>query len=332
MQISAQSIRSNGWKAITGLREGGGLQDAILATFLWSTVASAFKLTLGYTDVGPMLLTASATSLAVLFLVLVRQRKLWRLRHLWSLRDYAKSAVLGALNPFLYYLLMFSSYDLLPAQFAQPINYIWPVFLILLSAVFLGQKILRMDYIKIGMSFLGVVVISLGGGAAALAELHIGGLLCAVASAAIWAGYWILNMREERDRIVRLFVNFAFGTAFILIYLLLTDGLTMPEGRGLLGSVYIGLFEMGITYVIWFRALTSGESSARVGNVVYLVPFLSLILISGIVGERIYASTFAGLLLIMSGLLLGSLHRFSWLLAGGSHMLRMTRRVFRQVV
>lgn len=308
------------------------MQDAILATFLWATVASAFKLTLGYTDVGPMLLTASATSLAVLFLVLLRQRKLWRLRHLWTWRDYGKSAVLGALNPFLYYLLMFSSYDLLPAQFAQPINYIWPVFLILLSALFLGQKILRFDYVKICVSFLGVVVISLGGGAAALAELHIGGLICAVASAAIWAGYWILNMREERDRIVRLFVNFAFGTVFILLYLLLTDGLTLPQGRGLLGSMYIGLFEMGITYVIWFRALTSGESSARIGNVVYLVPFLSLILISGIVGERIYASTFVGLLLIMSGLFLGSLHRFSWLLAGGNHMLRMTRRVFRQVV
>ncbi len=331
MNTISQSLKHTFVRPALAMRSKGGVQDAILATFLWSTVATAFKLTLGYTDVGPMLLTASTTSLVVLFLVLVRQRKLWRLRKLWSLKDYGKSAILGALNPFLYYLLMFSSYDLLPAQFAQPINYIWPVFLILLSSIFLGQRIQRMDIAKIGTSFTGVIVISLGGGAATLAVLNIGGLACAVGSAAIWAGYWIMNMQEERDRIVRLFVNFAFGTLFIFLYLLIMGELQLPQGRGLIGSIYIGLFEMGITYVIWFRALTSGESSARVGNIVYLVPFLSLLLISGIVGEKIYPSTFAGLILIMSGLLLDSLHRFSWLQAGGGQVLSMTRKLFQQV-
>ena len=331
MHSLSQTLKRTLVQPVLQTRPSAGMQDALLATFLWSTVASAFKLTLGYTNVGPMLLVASSTSLLVLFLVLVRQRKLWRLRKLWSIRDFGKSALLGALNPFLYYLLMFSSYDLLPAQFAQPINYVWPVFLIILSAMFLKQRLLKMDMMKIGISFTGVVVISLGGGAAAIAELHVGGLLCAVGSAAIWAVYWMMNMQEERDRIVRLFVNFAFGTLFILVYLAITGDLQLPEGPGLAGSIYIGLFEMGITYVIWFRALTSGESSARVGNIVYLVPFLSLVLISGIVGEKIYPSTFAGLTLIMSGLLLGSVHRFSWLLAGGEQMARLTRRLIRQV-
>jgi drug/metabolite transporter (DMT)-like permease len=183
--IFTQVLRKTG--ALQGFRSRSGMQDALLATFLWSTVASAFKLTLGYTQVGPMLLTASATSLTVLFVVLAYQRKLWRLSALWSWRDYGKSAILGALNPFLYYLLMFSSYDLLPAQFAQPVNYIWPVFLILLSAVFLGQRLRKIDGAKVVLGFLGVAVLSFGGGAAGLAQLNIGGLGCALGSAAIWA-------------------------------------------------------------------------------------------------------------------------------------------------
>ncbi|HOJ05829.1 MAG TPA: DMT family transporter [Bacteroidota bacterium] len=308
-----------------------GMQDALLATFLWSTVASAFKLTLGFADVSTVLLTASATSLLVLYIVLLYQGKLWRLRLLWKPRDYAKSALLGALNPFFYYLLMFQSYDALPAQLAQPLNYIWPVFLILFSAVLLRQKVHGMSWVKIGVSFAGVVVISFGGGAEVLAELNFTGVACALGSAAIWALYWILNMQEDRDRIVRLFVNFAFGTLFILVYQLASGQFALPTGPGLVGSLYIGVFEMGITYVVWFRALTSGESSARIGNVVYLVPFLSLILIGTVVGETIHPSTFVGLLLIVSGITLDSLLRIGWVAESGAWLVRLARPGMQQV-
>ncbi len=299
------------------------MRSAIMAMILWSTVASAFKLTLRTVSVGNTLLVASGVSAAVLFIALLREGKLHRLRR-WSARDFGRSALLGALNPFAYYFLMFTSYDLLPAQFAQPVNYVWPVFLIVLSALLLGQRISFGDGVKVVLSFSGVLVISLGGGAVTLAALSTAGLVCALGSAAIWALYWLMNMKESRDPTVRLFVNFCFGFAYVLIWQLFRSDLLIPTGAGFLGAMYIGLFEMGITYLLWFRALTGEENSARVGNVIYLVPFLSLLLIALVVGEKIYPSTFAGLLLIMSGLLLGSVHRFSWAAAGRDRMRRLT--------
>ncbi len=99
-------------------------------------------------------------------------------------------------------------------------------------------------------------------------------------------------------------MNFAFGTPVILIVSLFTAPQWTSVVRGLLGSVYIGLFEMGITYILWLKALSMSRTTAQVGNLIYLSPFLSLIIIQLVVGEQIAVSTILGLILIVSGIAL----------------------------
>ena len=65
--------------------------------------------------------------------------------------------------------------------------------------------------------------------------------------------------------------------------------------RGIGGSAYAGVFEMGLTFVLWMRALSLSRTTAQVSNLVYFSPFLSLILINVIVGETIRASSVIGL-------------------------------------
>ena len=94
-----------------------------LATvLLWSTVASAFKLTLRYVDHIQLLFYSSLFSTLVLGMILVWQKKL-ALALSGSRKEYTRSILLGALNPAIYYLVLFKAYDLLPAQEAQPLNY-----------------------------------------------------------------------------------------------------------------------------------------------------------------------------------------------------------------
>ena len=107
---------------------------ALGTVLMWATVASAFKITLRYLDFGQLLLYASATAVLVLAAVVLLQGK-WGLVRRCSGRDLARSALLGLLNPFAYYLVLFKAYDLLPAQEAQPLNYTWPIMLVLLSRV-----------------------------------------------------------------------------------------------------------------------------------------------------------------------------------------------------
>ena len=126
---------------------------ACVAVLSWSTVATAFKMALRYLTHFEMLWVASLTSLVIFAVLLTAQRK-WRLLGNLTGKQWLYYAGLGLLNPVAYYLVLFKAYDLLPAQVAQPINYAWPIVLLILLALFAGQPIPKKKYInKISLSF-----------------------------------------------------------------------------------------------------------------------------------------------------------------------------------
>ncbi|NPU85781.1 MAG: DMT family transporter [Syntrophaceae bacterium] len=276
---------------------------ALATVLLWSTVASAFKITLRYLSFLEMLFLASLTSAAAIFGILCIQGKLRLLRGM-TRREWLHSAILGLLNPFAYYLILFKAYDLLPAQEAQPLNYTWPIMLVLLSALILRQKIRTASLFAILLSFAGVLVISTRGDLQSLRFTNPTGAALALSSSILWALFWLFNVKDARDEVLKLFLCFIFGTAYTLVALALFAPLREPSLPGLLGACYIGLFEMGITFVLWLKALTLSRSTAQVGNLIYLSPFVSLFFIAVTVGEPILPSTVLGLSFIVAGVVL----------------------------
>ena len=71
-----------------------------------------------------------------------------------------------------------------------------------------------------------------------------------------------------------------------------------------MGNIYIGMFEMSITFVIWLKALNYSSDTAKVSNLIYLSPFLALFIINLTVGEKIHTSTILGLVFIIAGIIL----------------------------
>ncbi len=275
---------------------------ALLAVLIWSTVASAFKLSLRVLSPIELLLYASAFSTLLLGLILLIQGR-FRQAMCCTKSEYLLSIALGILSPFLYYLVLFKAYDLLPAQQAQPLNYTWAITLSLLAVPFLKQKISSWQWLALFISYCGVVVISTEGQLLDMKFTSGFGVALALGSTVLWSLYWILNTRDQRDPVVGLFVNFLFGFPLVLIYWLLTSDIRIPPIEGILGAAYVGAFEMGICFVLWLLALKKTENTARIGNLIFLSPFLSLILIHLFVGEDILPSTFLGLILIVAGLI-----------------------------
>jgi len=276
---------------------------AIVAVLLWSTVASAFKLSLRYSDVLPLLLYASIVSAVFLFCLLLFLRKLSLLTTLAG-KDYLRCALLGFLNPFLYYLVLFKAYSTLRAQEALTLNFLWPIMLVLLSIPLLKQRIKSKSVLAILISFAGVFIISCRGDILGFRFTRATGVLLAVGSSVIWALFWIYNVKDRRDEIVRLFLNFAFGSCFIFVSMLLFSKPKVPSFNAILGAIYIGLFEMGITFLVWLKALKSSKTTAYVANLIYLVPFLSIVVIHFVVGEQIFFSTIIGLIFIVTGIII----------------------------
>jgi len=283
-------------------RQGRAYLYALIAVLIWSTIASAFKISLRFLEPIQLLLYSGSVSTLLLAVILCMQGK-FRLIFRCTRRQYAMSLLLGFLNPFLYYLILLKAYAILPAQQAQPLNYTWAITLALLSVPLLGQKLRLAELGALLLSYAGVVVIATEGNLLSLHFTDGVGVVLALASTIIWALYWIYNTRDSRDPVVALLVNFLCSFPFVLAYCLIFSELVWPSLPGLLGAVYIGFFEMGACFVLWLLALRQAENTARIGSLIFLSPFLSLFFIHFLVGEEILPATLIGLALIVAGLL-----------------------------
>lgn len=289
---------------------------ALLAVLFWSTMSSAFKVSLNYLSPFGLLFWSVLFALLSLFIVMLVQRKFRFLTEL-NRKDVMRSAVMGFVNPFLYYLVLFKAYSLLRAQEAGMLNYTWPIVLVLLSVVFLKQRIGFVSLLAVFVSFLGILVISSGGNLLDMRFDEPFGVALAIGSAFLWALYWILNMKDKREAVSKILVNMLFGFVYLLLYGIIFEGIQVPSVEGMLGAAYIGFFEMGITFVFWLLALQYAANTAHVSNLIFLSPFMALFFISIFVGEKILPSTVVGLLLIISGIMLQQFGKvfFSWLFA-----------------
>jgi len=283
---------------------------AAVSVLFWATSASAFKICMspGHLNVPvlPLLFGASLIASAALFVNLLLSGKVTLLKNLTK-ADLARSAFLGFLSPFLYYTVLFKAYSILPAQQAQPLNFVWPLTLVLLSVPILKHKIKRRDILAILISFFGVLVISTKGHILSFKLTNPLGVALATGSSIPWALYWIYNIKDRRDETLSLFLNFTFASVYVFVLMLVAGEFKNPGLKGALGITYVGLFEMGITFLIWLKALKLSKTTAHVAGLIYLVPFLSLVVIYFVLGEKILPSTIVGAVLIVGGIVLQKL-------------------------
>ncbi|WP_166254459.1 DMT family transporter [Marinobacter salicampi] len=282
-------------------RQSQAMLFGLGAVLLWSTVATAFKLSLQVLTPAQLLLVACLASVFVLAGVLVVQGR-WHLVFRLTRRQYVQSMGMGLVNPCLYYFLLFGAFDRLPAQEAQPLNYTWALVLAYLSVPFLGQRLRPIDLIAGLVCYSGVVVIATRGDPLSLSFSDPLGVAFALGSTLVWASYWIIATRDTRDPVVGLLLNFLCGLPVIALYCGFTDGFDFLSFQGIAGAIYVGVFEMGVAFVLWSYAMKKAENTARVSNLIFISPFLSLVFIYFILGEEILGSTYVGLVLIMGAL------------------------------
>jgi len=276
---------------------------AILAVLFWSTSPTAFKLGLKFQDTYQLLTGATITSLFVLGLILLPNGRYNELRG-FGWKDLGFSALMGLLNPVAYYLVLFKAYTILPAQVAQPLNMIWPIVLVIISIPMLGQKISWKSIGAMVLSFSGVVLVSLQGGTGGKDPENRLGIFLALSTSLIWAFYFIYNTRDKKDPVARLFLNFLFASVFLLLGGIL-KGQVFPDSVQAWGTaIYVGIFEMGVTFVLWLLAMQYAPTTDRISNLVYMAPFLNLVIVNLVLDEKIFQTTVYGIILLVSGILI----------------------------
>ncbi len=238
------------------------------------------------------------------------------------------------INPFLYYIVLFEAYSLLTAQLALTLNYLWPIILIIMMIISKREIFENKLIFSIILSFLGfLVIISKGdinnikiiyqsltdfqtANNSSSNYLFSKGVFLAIFSSFIWAFYWLIKSSKTNKSNDNLSINFIISFLALIIYLLITDIELLADfgnkvnqiltdktikfnENSFWASVYIGCFEMGITFILWLKALNSTQKPIILANMVYISPFLSIFWISLLLNESIYITSIIGLIMII---------------------------------
>jgi drug/metabolite transporter (DMT)-like permease len=285
--------------------QGLALRLALITVLMWSTVATAFKLTLDFLLPGQIVIVATAVSILVLASVYFYQKtpnEVGLLGHFR--RTPLVFLVAGTINPTLYYFVLFEAYDRLPAQVAQPINYTWAIVLSLLAIPALKHKFSKGDLLGLCFSYLGVVILVTKLDFSTVANVDWTGVLLAILSTLIWALYWIINTKISAPPVHALLLCFICSLPSLAAISLLLPNDTEWPWQGVLGATYVGLFEMSLAFVFWLKAMRIASSTAQISSLIYLSPFISLFLIYFLLEEDIYPTTLLALTSIVIGLIL----------------------------
>lgn len=267
-----------------------------IAIVLWATTAAVSKLLLG--SLSSMQVLAASCGYASVFLLLVClvQGKL-KLLKTYRVKDYLILSGVGFLGVFLYNLLLFMGLEKISASQAFIINYLWPMMTVLAACVLLKEKLTLRKCIAVVMSFLGVIIITADG--QMRANMY-GAVLCVLAAVS-YGLFSVLNKRLHYDKYVSMMLYHLVGFVASLVCIAISgEGLALNIWQHL-GMGWIGIFTYAIAYVAWALAMDSGDT-AKVANLAYITPFLSLVWNAALLGEKITGRCLLGLVVIVAGI------------------------------
>lgn len=267
------------------------------AVMMWSTVAVGFKLGLRNMEPIQLLWIGSCFSWVLFSICCVVSPSQSR-----ETTHIAKACLLGLLNPLLYYIVLLTAYDLLPAHVAQPLNYTWAIVTALLAIPMLRQKLSRSTFIGILVGYFGVLVLVTKGqlvGSIGFDSLGVG---LALASTLVWAIYWIWSVSIRLEAWWFMWYGFTVAVPLLTVICYFTVGFPSLNWSNFGYGAWIGLLEMGFAFLLWQRAMSTTSSVAKLSQLIFLSPMISLVLIYSILGESIHYTAFIGICMIFLGL------------------------------
>lgn len=275
---------------------------AFITIFFWGSTAAISSLVLD--SISTLALVFYGSLVATIFLLVLNivTGRIGQVKEITG-RDYANMFVVGMLGIFLYNVLLFFGMTRILVQQAFIINYLWPICIVIFSCIILKEKLTVIKCISMLASFAGVAVVATGGNFSNLGSLDFLGVLAACLAAVFYGLFSVLTIKIKYDKFVAMMVYYFFSTIVSAVALLATNTFIIPTASQIPGILWIGILVNGVAFTLWSIAIAAGNT-ARLSNLAYLTPFVSLIWIYFLIGEPISMASVIGLLIIISGVVL----------------------------
>ncbi|MDP9559985.1 UNVERIFIED_ORG: putative blue pigment (indigoidine) exporter [Rhizobium nepotum] len=188
-----------------------------------------------------------------------------------------RSLILGALNFSFFWAMLFVSAYRLPGGVAATVGAIQPLIVIGLSRLFLAAPVRPLAIVAGLLGILGVALLVLAPGAAALDAV---GVAAGLAGAVSMAFGTVLT-RKWRPPVSNLTFTAwqltAGGILLLPVAYFLEPALPAPTAANILGMAYLGIIGAALTYFLWFRGLARIEPSAA-ASLGFLSPVVATLL------------------------------------------------------
>jgi len=230
-------------------------------------------------------------------------------RSKWSdLRQPWPVWALGVTGLFGYHALYFTALRNAPPVEAGLIAYLWPLLIVLFSALLPGERLRWFHLAGAALGLAGTVLIVSRGASIRFDQKYAFGYAAALACALTWSTYSVTSRRfsEVPTGVV---AGFCVATAILsLVAHILFETPVWPHGAGQwLAVLGLGLMPVGAAFYVWDIGVKRGDIQL-LGVASYGAPLLStLVLILFGFGEFSLKIAMAALL-IVAGALLASLH------------------------
>jgi drug/metabolite transporter (DMT)-like permease len=271
---------------------------ALAAIVLWATLAS---LGTSLSHLPPFLLTGLALMIGSVMSwpLVLRDRRAWAV----PLRTLA----LGVYGLFGFHFLLFIALRHAPPVEANLVNYLWPLFMVVLAPVLLpGMSLRPLHVVAALLGFAGAAIAILGArGAASAGSGSYWGFLPALGSAFIWASYslWTQRVAAFPTAAIGLFGGVS-GALSLICHALLEPSAALSSRDWLLVTL-CGLGPLGAAFFFWDMALKRGDAR-QIGILSYITPLASTALLL-LVTQRPLSWTIAlAAVLIISAAVMGT--------------------------
>lgn len=245
-----------------------------ISIFLWGTLALLTRMTGGAIPEFQMM----AMTFAIAFVLMLIRWRRQKCSGLVYLRQPVAAWVIGVAGLFGYHFVYFKAMTLAPAVEVSLLAYLWPLLIVLLSALLPGERLRGVHLIGASLALLGCWIL-IGQNHQGFQSEYLPGYLLALLCALIWSSYSVLN------RLVKAVPTDAVGwfcalTAILaLLCHLLWEETVWPQGWGQwIGVIGLGLGPVGIAFFTWDHGVKHGNLQL-LGTLAYTAPLISVVLL-----------------------------------------------------
>ncbi len=272
---------------------------ASLSIFAWSFIPLVSSLAQKKIDGSDFLLYSNLLSVVAIYLY----AKIFKDSFYIDKKSVKQTAFLGFLGTFLYYVCIYYGYKVSNPVEVIIVQYLWPIFIVLLSVFMLHERLSIKKIFSIILGFLSVIIVMTKGNLSYFGFDFPLGLWAVFLGALSFALFSVLSKKIDVDPLSATLLFFVWGSIYSFVWVLLEGGLKIADTENFLYILLNGIVINGISYIWWIEAVRLWEAS-KISVLVYITPVLGTFWLVLFVGQKLFMSYVTALIfVIIAGIL-----------------------------